>query len=165
MVTRQRNAGFLLAAALFSAGLPALARAQYPYSQYPYNNRPGVNPNTRPAVSPFLNLVRPGTNPAVNYYDLVRPQVEFRSGLLQLQQQTNQIATYSGLEENATITSTGHPTQFVNYLHYYGYSGSNVGRYPGGVATTTQNRTPPTTSYTRPPTTTTSTSRLPVRQP
>jgi hypothetical protein len=72
----------LLTASLALAGLlcqaPA-ARAQYPY---------GGNPYTRPAVSPYINLLRGGASPAINYSTLVRPELEFRSSINQLNNQT-----------------------------------------------------------------------------
>ena len=46
-------------------------------------------PGAAPGVSPYLNLLRQGNSQALNYYGLVRPQVEFRSGIQQLQQQGN----------------------------------------------------------------------------
>src|SRR4051812_18227610 len=42
-----------------------------------------------PTVSPYLNLLRPGNSPALNYYGLVRPQFQTNADLLGLQQRMN----------------------------------------------------------------------------
>jgi hypothetical protein len=82
-----------------------VARAQGPY---------------RPPVSPYLNLVRPG-NPGLNYYNLVRPQVEFGNSIVGLQQQVGALGTEVALEAQGqtTFPTTGHPTTFGNYSHYF----------------------------------------------
>jgi hypothetical protein len=70
-----------------------------------------------PGYSPYLNLIRPG-NPGANYYGLVRPQVEFRAGLQQLERNT--IALQSGLSQmTSTDNSTGHTAGFMYYGGYY----------------------------------------------
>jgi len=66
------------ALALAGALLTAPAQAQVPY-------RPGGY--LPPAYSPYLNLLRQG-NPAINYYGLVRPQIDFRNQIQGLQQLT-----------------------------------------------------------------------------
>jgi hypothetical protein len=48
-------------------------------------NQPMVSSNPRPLPEPSAHT---GTNPAVNYFGLVRPQIDFRDSLLQLQQQS-----------------------------------------------------------------------------
>ena len=98
----------------------------------------GIVPATsRPAVSPYLNLLRPGNSPGVNYYGLVRPQLEFQNGLRNLQQQvqTNETAI-AGLNK-AILPTTGHTSTFLNTGGYYsGGAGTNGGgsapRAPGG---------------------------------
>jgi hypothetical protein len=85
--------------------------------------QPRVSPPNRPAVSPYLNLLRPGNSPGVNYYGLVRPQMEFRNNIQNLQQQVaeNQ-SSIMGLN-NAVLPTTGHATSFLN----------TGGYFPGGV--------------------------------
>jgi hypothetical protein len=68
---------FLLSAGLLVTAGPATAQYPYPYQQPGYANPPGGMAG--PPLSPYLNLLN-GGNPAVNYYNFVRPQ-------LQLQQQ------------------------------------------------------------------------------
>ena len=52
----------------------------------------GIAPVTQPAVSPYINLLRRDNPAYLNYYGLVRPEVEFRNSINLLQQQvtTNQ---------------------------------------------------------------------------
>ncbi len=89
---------------------------------------PPINPQLRPPISPYLNLLR-GGNPAVNYYGLVRPQQDVQSSLQHLQQQATGAYSYTTTGEAVTIT--GHPTRFMNYSHYYYYNLAG-----GGSATT-----------------------------
>jgi hypothetical protein len=70
-------------------------------------------------VSPYLNLNR-GGNAAVNYYGLVRPQIEFGSAIQQLQYQLQAGQVSPSAEEGAVqVPVTGHPVQFFNHSHYY----------------------------------------------
>lgn len=102
--------------------------------------QPRVGPTNRPAVSPYLNLLRPGNSPGVNYYGLVRPQMEFRNNIQNLQQQvtTNQQAI-AGLNDavNTGIPVTGHSTSFLNTGGYFSGGG---GRSGGGRPATTATR-------------------------
>jgi hypothetical protein len=116
------------------AWLPAQLQAQGPYV------RPPTSPYDRPVVSPYLNLLRAGSNPAINYYDLVRPQEEFRTSIRSLQQQVDQAQTSRAAPESATaLPVTGHPTRFFNYQTYFFTQG---GTGPGG--TRPGNGIPPT---------------------
>src|SRR5262245_33245992 len=71
-----------------AAGMLALLAAPCPAQP------PGFAPGSigqppftsRPTVSPYLNLLRRGGSPALNYYTLVRPQNQFYQSLQQLQQ-------------------------------------------------------------------------------
>src|SRR5215468_11203741 len=104
------------------------ARAQLPYGPY-QRTVPGYR---TPVVSPYLNLFRNGADPAVNYYGLVRPQMDFASGLQNLQQQVTDLSQAQALGLTPGFTgATGHPTMFFNYSHYYpglGGGGFGVGR-------------------------------------
>ena len=74
----------------------------------------------QPGYSPYLNLARPG-NAAVNYYGLVRPQVEFRQSIQNVEQQVTGLSQSPGLagQGPADIPSTGHPAQFLNTGGYF----------------------------------------------
>ena len=82
----------------------------------------------RPTVSPWLNLARNEniTSGLPNYFSLVRPQLDQRrssahqrSRITQIQQQLNQVQSARRIRSNQGGISTGHPTRFGVYLHYY----------------------------------------------
>jgi hypothetical protein len=85
-------------------------------------SRPMSGPSARPAVSPYINLS--GRNPVVNYYGIIRPQLETRSleaqqrqTLQQLERRLKEGDTKS--EELLALPRTGHRSYFMNYSHYY----------------------------------------------
>jgi hypothetical protein len=111
---------------LAALALMALA-APEALAQPRVGQRPPVNQFQRPPVSPSLNLLR-GGNPGVNYYTLVRPQVDTNRALLQLQQQqlalsqAGQPLAPMMLGSGAALGDlpiTGHPVGFWNYGRYY----------------------------------------------
>lgn len=111
----------IVAIAGISLVTPGFAAAQPPM---PYQT---------PAVSPYLNLVRPGTPASLNYYNLVRPQIEFSSSIQQLQQQTS--LNRQGLNNlqqsmngtSSTLPPTGFVPQFQSHRGYFmTYSGGGV---------------------------------------
>jgi hypothetical protein len=112
------------AAVALSAG-PARA-------QFGYYSPPQTSPFPRAPISPYLNLAR-GGNPAINYYGLVRPQVEFQQSLFGLQQQVSGLGQTQALQSEAARSSatTGHPTRFFNYSHYFMSQGGGGGSFPG----------------------------------
>ncbi|MDB5311286.1 MAG: hypothetical protein JWO38_5488 [Gemmataceae bacterium] len=82
-----------------------------------------IQPSRPPVFSPYLNLLRPGNSPGVNYYGLVRPQIQFQNSIQGLQQQvgTNQAAIAglnAGMADN-TIPTTGHTATFLNTGGYF----------------------------------------------
>jgi len=125
------------------AVVPVLAQAPPPY---------------RPPVSPYINLGRQqGLNPAINYYGIIRPQLQFSSSVQQLQQQisTNQQGI-TDLQASA-LPATGHSAQFMNYQRFFltsarGQSGQSRGTTTGAVVrpgSATAGRTPVATSSSR----------------
>lgn len=77
-----------------------------------------VNPINRPAVSPYINLTRQGASGAVNYFGLVRPEVQFRGALLQNQQEiANSQQSISNLQ--APPLATGHHAAFMTQWRYF----------------------------------------------
>ena len=113
---------------------PSVARAQT--GQIGSYNRPKTN--TYPTVSPYLNLGRGGGNPAVNYYGIVRPQMDTNRAFQQLDPglfggdprlglggtavgpDGNPIpGTNQYLPDQALGLNTGHPATYFYYSHYY----------------------------------------------
>src|SRR5690349_19265376 len=82
----------------------------------------GVPSNSRPTVSPYLNLNRRGASPGINYYNLVRPQTEFYSSIQQLQQQVGVNRSAISAVEQAGQTGlppTGFIPQFQSQRAYF----------------------------------------------
>jgi hypothetical protein len=85
------------------------------------------NPYYRPPVSPYLNQYRPGASQALNYLTLVRPELDARNAIQQLQQQTDlsQRATASA-SAFADFPATGHQAGFMTQGRYF----QNLGGSP-----------------------------------
>jgi len=117
--------GFACAVVLAGAGT---LRAQPPV--------PGGSVS-RPTFSPYLNLNRAGTPAAVNYYGLVRPELQFRQSIQNLQGAVaaNQQAIGVQAEVTGMVSATGHPTQFLNYGGYFLNSGPSLGSRSGPAGT------------------------------
>ena len=128
----------LLTASLALACL--LGEGQFARAQFPY----GGSPNGRPAVSPYINLLRGGASPAINYSTLVRPELDFRASVSQLQNQSlaNQQAitglAQGGLPGGPLVTGT--TVGFQNHLIYFqtmtggpGGQGFGFGTVGGGA--------------------------------
>jgi hypothetical protein len=89
----------------------------------------------RPAVSPYLNLLRGGATLESNYYNLVRPENEFRSSIqqLQLQATANQEAITS--VQSAGPLVTGHLSSFQTQRSYFQtFTGGQIGTPLGSGA-------------------------------
>jgi len=67
--------------------------------------------------SPYLNLVRPGS-PGMNYYGLVRPEVEIRNNLQQLQRNATRLQSQFN-QATGNDLATGHPSAFMYFGGYY----------------------------------------------
>jgi hypothetical protein len=91
---------------------------------------PGVRPYARPAFSPYLNLNRFGSNPAINYYGLVRPQLRYNADIQQLQQNTFELQQREPVVVGSELPATGHATGFLNHQRYFLNKG---GTAPGGT--------------------------------
>jgi hypothetical protein len=106
--------------------------------------RPATYPGSRPTVSPYLNITRSG-NRALNYYNLVRPEFEFRNAYQRLQQQAGQQAASIDQINAEFLPATGHSTSFQNYSHFFpSLGGQGVVRTPGTPATQPPGRGLPT---------------------
>jgi hypothetical protein len=73
-----------------------------------------------PVVSPYLNLARPGL-PGINYYDLVRPQMQ-TDAFIQQQLALQQGITPTGTpyDPNAPLAPTGTTVRFMSQSAYFG---------------------------------------------
>ena len=118
----KRSSMVLLAA--LGVGFVGTGHAQ---AQFSYQ-RPQTSPFNQPAVSPYLNLVRPDASAGINYTTLVRPQVDTGRAIQNLQYQVTQdqqilmgqlSAAPAGFNPGAALPLTGHPAQFMNYSHYF----------------------------------------------
>jgi hypothetical protein len=99
--------------------------------------RPDTGANSMPVISPYLNMAR-GGNAAVNYYGLVRPQLDARNAIQQLQQHEFAPAASSAPIGNGA-PNTAHPVQFMNYSHYFS---TNMGAGLNGRGSGNQNGSP-----------------------
>jgi len=107
-------------------GLGTNAFAQMPIGSY---TPPTVG---RPTISPYLNLNRGGGTPAINYFGIVRPQIESQQAIqnLQHQVQTNQamIQAQNQPAETNEVAPTGRPMGgYLNYTHYFPILSRGVG--------------------------------------
>jgi hypothetical protein len=110
----------------------------------------GAGGLNRPTTSPYLNLTRPG-NTALNYYNLVRPEFEFRNAVQGLQTQINQQQQQLGNGQDVGeggLPVTGHAVQFQNFSHYFPRAGGpgtslTQGRAGGNRPQTQQAPAPP----------------------
>ena len=123
MLIRKEFLGVWLGAGLILVSArPACAQYFHSYTspasrQYasPYASRPA-------AVTPYLNLL--GRNPVINYFGIVRPELESRN-VQQQQRQTLQSlerqlqSTESKPPEAWSLPKTGHRSFFQNFSHYY----------------------------------------------
>jgi hypothetical protein len=116
------------------------ARAQF-YGQQLGQSRFGSAPFQRPTLSPYLSLGQ-GGNPALNYYNAVRPlqnqQVNTAAiGLLSQQVAANQ-QNIGGLQYDVNgLTVTGHQVRFLNYHQYFLNLNATVASQATGATGTT----------------------------
>jgi hypothetical protein len=121
------------------AALAALMLLGMSQSQaQPPGRPPGSVPITQPTFSPYLNLLRRDNSAALNYYGLVRPEIEFRNSLLGLQQQVtlNRMALNQEIDPATGLPATGHTAYFLNLGGYFlnlggGTAGSGTRSFGG----------------------------------
>ena len=87
-----------------------------------------------PTVSPYLNLLRGGASPGVNYYGLVRPQLYFQNSIQGLQQQAagNLNPVVGGAADGSDLPGTGMPVQFMNHGVFFMNLGGGFGTVQPG---------------------------------
>ena len=100
-------------------------------------------PYSRPALSPYLNLIR-GGDPAANYYLGTIPERDRRAvGIetgAELQELDQRMSRASGERggELPRLGPTGHSTFFLNHSNYYNFGGTRPA--PSGPPAATQRR-------------------------
>src|SRR6267378_4122062 len=96
----------------------------------------GYGPANRPTYSPYLNLLRSGSPFGVlgNYQGLVKPQLDFRNSIQQLEQQQTFTNNQQTSLETAltTLPPTGHSSGFLSHNKFFMTRGGGVaGRFGG----------------------------------
>lgn len=90
------------------------------HAQAPLPPQTPAQPYTQPVIPPILNLLNRG-NPAINYYGIVRPQLQNQQQLQRLQfglAQTNAEIAATTTAAGA-LPITGHVTGFMTQTPYF----------------------------------------------
>ena len=88
-------------------------------------------PYQSPPVSPYINLGRPQIGPAIDYYGIIRPQLDLRQNLQGLQQQVNtNEQTLGSITEPRAISPTGVAANFNTQYRYFMNRGANPSQNP-----------------------------------
>jgi len=100
------------------------ANAQYFHTYSPPLSDRYSSPyaNRAPSVSPYINLI--GRNPVINYFGVVRPELESRKIQAQQYQAIQTLGRQlPGAEAKSadvwSLPKTGHTSYFMNFSHYY----------------------------------------------
>jgi hypothetical protein len=105
-----------------------------------------VRPSLRPPVSPYLSMFNAGQDPALNYFNLVRPPIDFRRSIYQLQSQNAaEEQAISALGKQPPLPTTGHSVGFQTQNRYFmtaGRAGTITGRPAGGTQSRAQYQPP-----------------------
>jgi hypothetical protein len=91
-----------------------------------------MNRAQTPGFSPYLNILRGGSSPAINYYGIVRPEITFANSLYQLGAEQNllqgqQANQQSALAAYTALPATGHPAGFQTQSRYFMTNGAGQG--------------------------------------
>jgi hypothetical protein len=117
------------AIAQFAApGMPSMPSATFGGSF----GSPSSRQLNMPVVSPYLNLLQPGLDPAITYQTMIRPEIQFRSALVEqgqmiqdLQRGGTGTSGRPGAAQPMTqplapqFRQTGHATAFLNTSTYF----------------------------------------------
>jgi hypothetical protein len=98
------------------------------------------------------NFATPGfNNPALNYYNLVRPQFTFQAGIMNLhEQQIYQASQTNAIEGDiASALTTGHRFGYFTHTRYFLNHRTLAGLGGGGTGARTTLTTTPTTGTRR----------------
>src|SRR4051794_40768327 len=107
--------GLVLGVVSTLAPLPAEAQIRLPPGS-------GINPASRPPVSPYINLLRRDVNPAISYFGIVRPELAAQNSIQQLNQQQNYLNNQMQQEQAAAgagLPPTGHASGFFTQSRYF----------------------------------------------
>jgi hypothetical protein len=66
-----------------------------------------------------LNLLQRGGTPAINYYGLVRPQLQYNTAINSLEQQVAQTRVAITAQESLNVPTTGHQISFLTYQRFF----------------------------------------------
>jgi len=126
----------------------ASATAQGPMFRPGPGGSGGYSPyGQSPSVSPYLNLLRPGSSTAINYYGLVRPAIDFQNAINTLEQQVTNLplaGTGGPGSDNLSPLFTGNRPRFMNTGNYFlsgvptGYNRGGMGGGNGGIIVVNQ---------------------------
>ena len=97
-------------------GLLAFFSANPAQAQYPNY----TNPSRKPTVSPYINLLRQGSDPGINYYGIVRPEIAARRAIVQLEDQQTTLANQpQEVAVPSALPATGHASGFLTQSKYF----------------------------------------------
>lgn len=123
-------------AALAMVGTLVVLSGGRAHGQVPYARPYGGTYARPPILSPYLNLARTDAPPAVNYYNLVRPQIYFSNAIQNLQQQVDVVGQQAIQAETTTgELTTGHPFGFMTHGRYFQNLGLQGGAPRGTLGT------------------------------
>lgn len=78
-----------------------------------------------PGLSPYLNLFRPGSSPALNYFDIVRPQLQNQANFQALQQQQTMFRQQLyQITPNRSSQGTAKVPGYMTHGKYFGTTGT-----------------------------------------
>ncbi|MBX9789803.1 MAG: hypothetical protein K2Y37_12870 [Pirellulales bacterium] len=125
----QRLGRVWLALVLVAVCVPAASaqvRSEMSPAQRNRVSRRAAAAQRTPSFSPYLNLLRNDTNPALNYFTLVRPQVRQdqtnRMRQAELDELQNEVQPQD-LRQRGTpqrVRATGHASRYMDYQGYFG---------------------------------------------
>ena len=91
------------------------------YAQAPLDAQAPTQPYSPPVFSPYLNLLNRG-NPAINYYGIVRPEMQDQQQLQRLQfglARTNAEIEAATTAAPGVLATTGHAVGFMTQARYF----------------------------------------------
>jgi hypothetical protein len=118
---RQKEEHVMVRFKLALLALTTLLAAGSLYAQAPLVPQGSTQPYSPPVVSPYLNLLNRG-NPAINYYGIVRPEVQEQQQLQRLQfglARTNAEVETAATTGFGVTAATGHSVGFMTQATFF----------------------------------------------